>query len=128
VTFPPTARPPGSDAFASTAPLDLVKTKAAAGGTTLIGGIGIAAGSLVLLALAGLFCFLFVSRRKKTSTLPDDDTEEFTVTATVDDEPMNELDYENPLASGDDLGSDFGSEGRIADLSDDLDEGGSLIL
>jgi hypothetical protein len=89
-----------------------------------IGWIGLIAG-LALLLLVSLLVIFVAKRRSQSSTIPSDDLEpeEMNMTTVTEDNTENELEYENPLMSGDEFGSDSMISSDYIILSDDADEG-----
>jgi hypothetical protein len=127
-----------TDAFPATATLlERAGTAKADGGvrTQVLGSVGwvaVAAGILVLLLLAGLLWLFAARRRSRISTVADTDagdsfTEEIDSAGNVDeDEFATELDYENPLASEDEFGSEWIIPSDSLELTDDQEE--TLLL
>jgi hypothetical protein len=87
-----------------------------------VGYIAIIAAALALVAIVGVVCGLMAWRRRqaKSPSTPAETTEDI---ATITEfNAANELDFENPLASDAELGSDFAHE------SADLDETTTVLL
>jgi hypothetical protein len=66
-------------------------------------------------------------RRKPTSTIVPEDTEE-SLTTMPDFDETDELDYENPLASGEEFASDFEVESGAGGASDDSERALRILV
>jgi hypothetical protein len=91
--------------------------------------IPILAALLALLAIVGVVCAVIAwRRRQEIAPAPNEVTQDESFVIT-DFNPANELDFENPLASDEELGSGFAARSDEADLNEeDLDESRTVLL
>jgi hypothetical protein len=87
------------------------------------GWIALIAGLAALLAIAGIVCGLIVARRNESSTLPHEESANESAPTTTDFDPAQEMDFENPLASDEEAGSAFASDGAGG-----IDESAPILL